>query len=378
MRERAIVRLAASMRACVVRGVRAALLLAIAQVVAAQAPSVTLGPRTATLAEEFTQIGTVRELSDGRVLIADTGDDRLVVADLRSGAVRSIGRRGAGPSEFESVGRLIALSADSTLLLDSGNGARWLILAGDSIVRTVTSADSSMRVARTSIHGAARDGSVLGTKFALAAPDAGGVQRADAVVLRIDRATGRVDTVTRTRGRGVGRRPAPGSTNVISFAIVLAVDEQALLFPDGWVAVVRQEPYRVEWHPPRGPPVVGPEIPWSSPKVDDAEKQAWMQRLRASGSRFPFTVEQLPFADVVPPFDENSLRALPDGRLLIKRMRWSGSRGNEYDIVDRSGRRTGTMVLPDGQRIVGFGDGVVFIAAADDDGIQRLERHRWP
>lgn len=356
----------------------AIVLLAIGEALSAQPPTLALGPRTALLAEEFTFVGSVRELSDGRVLIADTNEDRLVVADWRSGRVRSIGRTGAGPAEFEGVGALIAMSGDSTLLLDAGSRSRWLILDRDSIVATITSTDSSLRVARTSIFGAARDGSVLGTKFALEPPDRSGIQRASAVALRIDRRSGRVDTVTRIRGRGVGRRPAPGSTNVIAFQLILAVEDQVLLLPDGWVAVARQDPYRIEWYPRRGTPVVGPVIPWAAPKVDDAEKQAWMQRLRASGSRFPFTVEQLPFAETVPPFDENALRAMQDGRLLIKRMRWSGSRGNEYDIVDRAGERAGTLALPDTQRIVGFGEGVVFVATADENGIQRLERYRWP
>ena len=44
----------------------------------------------ASLAEEFTVIGSVRELSDGRVLITDPREGRVVVADLRTGAVQQV------------------------------------------------------------------------------------------------------------------------------------------------------------------------------------------------------------------------------------------------------------------------------------------------
>jgi hypothetical protein len=235
-----------------------------------------------------------------------------------------------------------------------------------------------LRVSRTAIFGAADNGSVLGTKFTLDPPDATGIMAASAVVLRLDRAPGRVDTVTRTKGRDIGRRPAPGGTGEMAMQLIYGVEEQVILFPDGWVAVARREPYRIDWFPPGGAPLIGPVIPWASPKIDDAEKAAWLARVSASGTPFGFTLEQLPFAPVVPPYEANALRSAPDGKLLVKRARWSGSRGHAYDLVDRAGRRLGTLALPDDERVVGFGQGVVYVSVADEDGIQRLVRHRWP
>lgn len=335
-----------------------------------------LGPVTGTLAEEFTRIGSVRELADGRVLIADTGDDRLAVANLRTGGIVTIGRVGAGPSEYAGLGLLIELSADSTLLLDAGSEARWLLLAGDSIVATVTTTDSAMRVARTAIYGASRDGTIVGIRSTFAPVDASGVRRADGVVLRIRRATGGVDTVATVRGRSLGLREQ--GANTMAMAMIYSVPEAALLFSDGWLAVARQQPYRVEWYPPHGQVVRGPEIPWPSPRIDETEKEAWMARTKATGSRFPFTVAQLPWADVVPPYNEGGLQATPSGELLVRRTTWSGSRGNEYDLIDRAGVRRGTLLLPRNERIVGFASNSVYVAVADADGIERLRRHRWP
>ena len=46
---------------------------------------------------EFTQVRGFRELADGRGLISDRLDEKLVVADFTAGTVQVIGRTGAGP-----------------------------------------------------------------------------------------------------------------------------------------------------------------------------------------------------------------------------------------------------------------------------------------
>lgn len=88
------------------------------------------------LDEAFTRITSVRELSDGRLLVAGAGEDmRLAIVDWRSGAVRTLGREGAGPGEYRSIGRVVPLGGDSTLLEDRRTG-RWLLLAGERFVAT--------------------------------------------------------------------------------------------------------------------------------------------------------------------------------------------------------------------------------------------------
>lgn len=53
--------------------------------VAAQRSARALQPANARLDEAFTRILSVRELSDGRVLVTDDRDNRLVVADMKAG-----------------------------------------------------------------------------------------------------------------------------------------------------------------------------------------------------------------------------------------------------------------------------------------------------
>ena len=39
---------------------------------------------------------------------------------------------------------------------------------------------------------------------------------------------------------------------------------------------------------------------------------------------------------------------------------------------------SGMLVLPEGQRLAGFGAASAYSVVTDDDGIQRIRRHPWP
>ncbi len=75
----------------------------------------------AVFSEPFTSVAGLRELSDGRILIADRTEKHVSFIDFATGSIRQIGRVGEGPSEYQSPGGLVALPDDYTLLLDLAN-----------------------------------------------------------------------------------------------------------------------------------------------------------------------------------------------------------------------------------------------------------------
>jgi hypothetical protein len=79
------------------------------------------GPE-ATFPEGFSRLSGMRELADGRVMVADGLGQVLVIADLASGAADTIGAEGQGPDEYREPDGLFVLPGDSTLLVDLGNG----------------------------------------------------------------------------------------------------------------------------------------------------------------------------------------------------------------------------------------------------------------
>ena len=161
------------------------------------------------------------------------------------------------------------------------------------------------------------------------------------------------------------------------YQVVYSVPDQVVLFPDGWIAVAYQQPYRVDWIAPDRSAVRGPELPWQYPHVTEAEKTAYAERLvrrRGPGAKLR---PEMPWAEAVPPFRESALLAAPDGSLVVLREQWSGSPATEYDVVNRRGQRSFALALRWNERIVGFGSRGAYVAVADDDGIERLERRPW-
>ena len=159
----------------------------------------------------------------------------------------------------------------------------------------------------------------------------------------------------------------------------LSVGEEALLFTDGWLAVARLEPYRVDWRTPDGRWIRGAALPVPLEKLDGREKQAHMERraeTTGQPTKSPDTVSGWP--ETIPPFAGNSIVGSRDGRLLLRHEKTADHPETIYDVVTRRGILEGQITMPDNERIIGFGAKSVYIVVTDDDGIQRLRRHPWP
>lgn len=337
--------------------------------------AIVLRPPDATLSEPFTQLHSIRELADQRVLISDNSSEtRLVIADLRRNTVRTLGHQGSGPGEYRLAGRLFALTHDSTLFVDAAQGRRLLLLAGDSIVRTLPPDDPA--VAAGDVFGADTAGHVLGLHLAGSDRLSGDFSRIRNVAVLASRRGVRPDTIMRLRS--YDQHVSYNRTRTFSRHRMLngSAEEQVQLFPDGWISIVRVEPYRVEWREPGGTIRRGPDLPWEAPRSDAPERRAFDERYRR---RYPerSSAPDLPWADRLAPIRAGSL-GTPEGHLLIARSQWSRVPDTQYDLVDRGGRLTGRLAMPDSERVVGFGPRTIYIAVTDGDGFQRLRRHPWP
>lgn len=358
-----------------------------------------LPPANAQLSEEFTSIGSVRELSDGRVLITDPREGRVVVVNLKTGSVEQVGRQGKGPNEYGIAGPLIPLGGDSSLMVDF-TSRRWLLFSGSAIVATLPPDTPIIRAVKTFVRGADGLGhvwiSVSPREFVQETAKAGSINFGPAdsdFVVRGNRASARLDTVTKVRV-AVSRRTvtanAEGKFQGVSFARApLAAAEEAALFADGWLAVARLDPYRVDWISPAGRVSRGRPIPVTPIKVTGAEKEAYFARqaaARAPRPGMPAVPDALrremdalrdQFPEVFPPFT-----GLPivggDGNLWLRRPVSKDFPNYRYDVVDRRGQLVGVVPLAKGERIVTVGKAAVYIAWKDEDDIERLRRHPLP
>ena len=349
------------------------------------APTLTLGTPTATLDAEFTRVSAVRELADGRVLITDEADQRVVVGDWKSGSVKQIGREGQGPGEYERPRHLFALAGDSTLLIDALAG-RWLVLAGDSIVRTVPASAPPIQAGARIPLGADARGFVAATRPigmpTGTAPRSLPPRRDSTYLIRVNRRVGTGDTVATIASRP-GRinvtGPIERPTRVEIVMNPLSVGDQAVVFQDGWIAVARVDPYGVDWIAPDGRVVGGSPLPFERHPVTEEEKRAILRRQadeRGTEPREPAAVPDWPAT--LPPFLVGAVLPGADGRAWIRRIRRAGESRVQYDIVGRNGALAARLALGEREHVAGVSRTAVFTVETDADGIQRLRRHALP
>ena len=339
-------------------------------------PRFTLPAATARLTEEFDALSWARELRDGRVILSDPRANRVVVADLKAGTVQQIGHSGEGPGEYARAQPAWSIGGDSSIMVNAVQ--RWLLLDGDKIVTTITSSAPAVAALKPTVRGADTLGSVY-TAGTVAGQN--GPMGDSTALMRVARGTGRLDTLGRLRAVVARQTAAADKKGFFEFRMpTIQVAEEAVPFRDGWLAVTRLDPYRVDWRSPDGRWIKGAALPFVAVRMDDREKHAYVERVAKRTGRPAQPIDSIAdWPETVPPWQSpNVLLAAPDGRVLIPRLASAANAEMRYDIVNRAGRIDGQLTMDANERIIGFGPRSVYVAVTDDDGIQRLQCHTWP
>ena len=355
-------------------------------VVPLQSPVLSL--RAGVEGPAFLDVAAVSELRDGRTLVIDWSERTLSVVSWSPVSVHAMGRTGDGPGEYRSPRELLALGNDSTLVTDYQNG-KWYVAHRDRLVSALDRSQPMPRDWGPILSGADTLGHLLvllGARFPdVRARGRGPNAYADSlVVVLVNRGSGKVDSIAYVRGgfRGIARTTKTVAGSVVHYSLInpLAVGDQAVLFPDGWIAIVYASPYRVEWRSPGGGIVRGDPLPDAKVRVDERVKaQVIADRWPPSPNTPEWRPDEFPgWPAVLPPFLEYALLALPDGRVAVKKLTVGAGRPVRYDIVDRQGRLSGVLELKRRERLVGVGKGAVYSVFTDTEGSEILRRHAWP
>lgn len=362
-----------------------------------------LEPTSDSHSHTFEVIAGIRELSDGRVLVSDERATQLLVADFAGDSVHSLGGRGQGPGEYRQVARLWAMSGDTTLHKEPYS-VRLIVLSGSEAIATLGGGDSAvLQLGAMPILG------VDSVGRAVVAPwhrgSGGRVVLSDSLhLVRVHWKTGIVDTISRVQseagwseaaGRaGGGPQAASGSPSGSPggapgrsmFSISVSAPDQVAVLPSGWVAIVRAEPYRVDWCSPAGVCTDGPVLQAENPPFTDEYKQLYLRRAALTFTWPPTqdVEETTGWPRVLPPFsnpasrlDGSAVIAAPGDRILIQRMTSTESMDTHYDLVGRVDGLVGWIEIPPADRVVGFGAEHVYVARTTEDGWQLLRRHPW-
>ena len=366
---------------------------------AAQTP---LGRAAATFPEDFGSIQTVRELRDGRLLVADPLGAALYLVDMDAGKRTVVGSKGQGPQEYLQPDAVWPLPGDSTLLVDLGN-ARLVTLAPDLTFRgTRPIAQGDFEPGRPLVLALpqAVDGAgsiyfrTLGRGLGAEPPDSG-------EVLRLPRGGGAPLTVAtiKLQDQRTTRSGGADNQNVSIEPLPLTPEDAWGVAPDGSVVIARSGDYHVEWVAPDGTVRRGPAVPHQTVRVTAADKEEYLAEVgRAGGVAVRIEIEdgrpsmslqrggavggrreadRFTWPDRKPAFQGGRIPVDPRGRAWLRRHVKAGD-PTAYDLFDRAGLRVGTVTLEAGKRVVGFGVRSVYAVSFDDFDLAYLERYALP
>jgi len=345
----------------------------------------------ASFAEGLGYLSTVRELSDGRVLFADPLGQALVAWDPGTGAADTLGRMGSGPSEYRQPDAVFALQGDSTLVVDLGNTRLIAVAADGSFGETTPIMRPRTEGFPMNIMPRFTDGD--GRIYIYLSANRRGAMADSAFIGRFDRGSETVDTI------GVLRVPIPefdrvGDNMIMTFGPLQPRDDWAVGL-DGSVAIVRAFDYSVEWISSTGDVTVGAPVEYAPVPVGLAEQERWVDEAlanmmqmtavsggeggvnvemkRGGGSRSDVTAIEWPHE--MPPAHADRASVALDGSLWVERNVSVGSE-TVVDVFDSTGSRIYEVRLPPRSRVVGFGEGAVYLATADEFDLQWLHRYR--
>jgi hypothetical protein len=383
-----------------------AVLFAVAITLASRSVARSQGPVTRTLSgqvfefpQQFSEVGSIRELRDGRVIVVDARELTVQLLDPRPGQAAKIGRTGDGPGEYRWPSKLYPLQGDSTLLQDAAGG-RLMVIGPDGkpggfYDPNRVESDSIMARARRFF---ARMGDGRGHLFGEAQPiqvGAGGVlELADhAAVERLDVATRKRDTVALFPVRkDANARIIPQMGAVITQPRMQPFPawEHWTVAPDGRIAFVSFEPYRVNFVAANRRVVQNAPIPYDRVRVDDALKKQYREererpRMVMRGSRggastmemmkMPYT-EPSEWPEYLPPYLGTAVFG-SDGLLWIPRATTAGKPAL-YDIINGQGKLVERVQFPPRTKLIGFGASSVYVVRLDEDDLQYLQRYPLP
>lgn len=359
-----------------------------------------LGEPNATYRKAFALVERVRELADGRVMVADPLGQVLVVVDLERGTADTLGGVGQGPGEYRQPDAVFALPGDSTLLVDLGNARLSIVAPDGSFTETtpMTRGEPGAGGGLMIIRPAAVDsfGRIYFEPFG---GGPGGAIPDSAPIVRWDRRTSVMDTVAMVK-RPEMKRVASGGAAERSVSIMpvpLSPEDAWAVGRDGSVAVARAGDYHIDWIAPDGGIVSGEPVPYEPVRIRRADRNEWLGGLggglrvaisvedgqrrlslgRGSGGRGEPAADRFEWPEFKAPFVAGRVWVTPTGDVWVRRHTPAGRPG-EIDIFGPDGRHRRSLTLPPDRRIVGFGRGVVFLVRTDEMGLQYLERYRRP
>lgn len=363
-----------------------ALVVAVARSAAQEPEVVLLVAGRTTLQQSFSDLSGLHELPDGRVLVGDRRERAIRLIDFERGTVSPVSREGSGPLEYRTPGRFFRFRGDSVVMYDPGL-TRMLVFDATGmprrsleLIQALSFVTEGHPPSRGDIRFIDANGIVYAQSSAIPVVEEGKTPPDSGPVMRYDPQRRRADTLALVRLSGLTYRPNAG-VRWSDLANPFRVQDAWTALPDGRVALVRSAPYLVEWLDATGRRTRGAAVPTSSVPVTATDREAIAREgVTVGGRPTSIPIERLTgLPPNKPAFDHRTVIADPvSATVWVQRFRHAADSVPVYDVFDASGRLTSRVRVPSRSRVAGFGRTHVYVARADEDDLQWIERFRRP
>jgi hypothetical protein len=399
---------------------------------AQETPERTLGEPTVIGAEPFRNIASVRELSDGRLLVVERGPldaltrgmmsafvargarggrggrggrgagpdsasprpepphARVLVFDAKLQGATPVGEEGTAPGDYQQPQTLIRDAADTTLLLDLGRGDLAVIDPNARIVGTKPVPGGG--AALLGIGGIAIDHAgrlLFESREQVTRNTPRGMESGFAdstAITAFDFRTEATIPVAHVRVAGTtalmeADSSAPGRMKMHAKMVPFPVIDDWVMMPDGTLAIIRGSDLHIDWIAPNGKMRSTRPIAYARQEVSDSDKALFRHRIGLTDSmpmlfgRLSITeAEPDSFPHFKPPFSTRDAKAALDGTIWIPSKIISPAAPAGYAIIGPDGRVREIVHFAKGQRLLGFGKGVAYVAVNEGPRNNRVAR----
>ena len=331
-----------------------------------------IGAAQGDTAYVFGEVAGAARLSDGRIVVADGQGSLLRHFDARGRHLRTVGRKGAGPGEFEGLMWVAECGADSVFVYDFVLRRISVFAPNGDFARSF--------VPETPVHGrgpsslACSGGGpmVVSTRTTEAVERAVGPHRLRAPVALVSRE----GTILRDFGEfpGPDRYRHERSDGPLPFGKTLSIATHG-----GRVFIGTADTYEIGVFSPDGTQRTAIRLRGGQRRVTREERDRYVaeqlarvrdpNRRRAQAAWY----RDLQFPEFYPAF--SSLQTDSDGNLWVEEYRRPSDRQPRWSVFDPSGRYLGTLTMPAGFTVFQVGRDFVLGSRVDSLGVARVVRY---
>ena len=339
-----------------------------------QTPTLSIGTLDGPSPTQLSRVYGALRLADGRMIVGNSESGELRFFDARGAFVRTAGRRGAGPGEFDGSSLVPRLFDTSQLLVEDAGNRRVNVFGVDGrFLRT-------FRMEPPASEGSANIAAVAGRELVGFTLRNARLQGAPGTRLDATYAYAMFDTLGRPQRalfEAAGRARLVHTYQLITHYPFIPFSTDALVAAAGdRVYLLRNDAPEIEVWSTSGQRVT--TFRWTATRTDvrliwarfKQAELATMTRERDKLLYGHFYDMDLPLPQYVPVASQ--LRVAPDGALWVERYRLPWDERRLWDVLSPVGKFLGTVEMPGRFDVYQVGADFVMGRLRDEDGLEQV------